>query len=132
MVRENRETEREREYLGGAREPIATLADGDVEDQLLDFDLPHRVGLLPLRRLKFLMALVPITSLTHTAQAQRERETMTVQNSEQQKWRADGRKRRKLGFFNLCMGRWVENEPGNCGDPTRARCLGFDPLIVIS
>ena len=35
--------ERERNYLGGSGETISTLADGDVEDELLDLDLPHGV-----------------------------------------------------------------------------------------
>ena len=29
--------------LGGSGETIAALADGDIEDQLLDLDVPHRV-----------------------------------------------------------------------------------------
>ena len=29
------------EYLGGAGEAITALADGDVEHELLDLDLPH-------------------------------------------------------------------------------------------
>lgn len=40
------------EYLGGAGEAITALADGDVEHELLDLDLPHRVRLLLLRRLQ--------------------------------------------------------------------------------
>jgi hypothetical protein len=39
-------------YLGGASEAITALADGDVEHELLDLDLPHRVRLLLLRRLQ--------------------------------------------------------------------------------
>jgi hypothetical protein len=34
------------EHLGGAGETIATLADGDVEDQLLDLQLAHDVLIL--------------------------------------------------------------------------------------
>ena len=34
------------EHLGGAGETIATLADGDVEDQLLDLQLAHHVLIL--------------------------------------------------------------------------------------
>ena len=40
------------EYLGGAGEAITALADGDVEHELLNLDLPHRVQLLLLRRLQ--------------------------------------------------------------------------------
>ena len=32
--------------LGGTGEPITALSDGDVEDELLHLDLPHRVRLL--------------------------------------------------------------------------------------
>lgn len=31
------------EHLGGTGEPVTRLADGDVEDQLLDLELPHGV-----------------------------------------------------------------------------------------
>jgi hypothetical protein len=34
--------------LGGTGETITTLSDGNVEDELLHVDPPHRVGLLPL------------------------------------------------------------------------------------
>lgn len=33
-------------HLGGTSEPVTRLADGDVEDQLLDAQLPHGVGAL--------------------------------------------------------------------------------------
>jgi len=39
-------------HLGGTGEAITALADGDVEHELLDLDLPHRVRLLLLRRLR--------------------------------------------------------------------------------
>jgi hypothetical protein len=32
------------EHLGGTSEPVTRLADGDVEDELLDAELPHGVG----------------------------------------------------------------------------------------
>ena len=32
------------EHLGGTSETITRLADGDVEDELLDAELPHGVG----------------------------------------------------------------------------------------
>ena len=31
------------EHLGGTGEPVTGLANGDVEDQLLDLELPHGV-----------------------------------------------------------------------------------------
>ena len=34
------------EHLGGSCQPISRLADGDVEDQLLDLQLAHGVGAL--------------------------------------------------------------------------------------
>ena len=40
------------EHLGGAGETVTALPDGDVEDELLHLDLPHRVGLLLLGRLR--------------------------------------------------------------------------------
>ena len=40
------------EHLGGAGEAVTALPDGDVEDELLHLDLPHRVRLLLLGRLR--------------------------------------------------------------------------------
>ena len=37
--------------LSSASETIAALTDGDIKHQLLNLDLPHRVGQLLLRRL---------------------------------------------------------------------------------
>lgn len=41
--------------LGGAGETIAAFADGDVEDELLDFDLSHGIRQLLLRCLPFII-----------------------------------------------------------------------------
>jgi hypothetical protein len=38
-------------YLGRTSQSVATLSDGDVQDKLLDFDVPHGVLHLLLRRL---------------------------------------------------------------------------------
>jgi hypothetical protein len=60
------------EYLGGAGEAITTLADGDVEHELLNFDLPHRVRLLLLRRLQ---SQTPKPKPTHTVRTAQTRES---------------------------------------------------------
>lgn len=42
-----------KEYLRGPGETITALTDGDVEDELLDLDLPHGITQFPLGSLLF-------------------------------------------------------------------------------
>lgn len=41
-----------KEYLGSTSQSVSTLSHGDVEDELLDFDVPHRVLHLLFRSLR--------------------------------------------------------------------------------
>ena len=68
------------EYLGGAREAITALADGDVEHELLNLDLPHRVQLLLLRRLQSQTPKPKPTHIVRTAETRGSNDSLRKEN----------------------------------------------------
>jgi len=68
------------EYLGGAGEAITALADGDVEHELLNLDLPHRVRLLLLRRLQSQTPKPKPTHIVRTAETRGSNDSLRKEN----------------------------------------------------
>lgn len=80
------------EHLGGTSESVTRLADGDVENQLLDLQLPHGVGGLVFR----CGSLYDMVSLVFGARIR-----LFIENrvdggrSIEESWQGDGRRERR-------------------------------------
>lgn len=81
------------QHLGGTGQSITRLADGNVQDELLDAELPHGVlGLVGLQKSCQLNSQhEPFSNLQHTMMAVVVSKGSRLRRSVMMDWRSDGR-----------------------------------------